>query len=264
MSSYLLAGALGGVGGLVGLGIARLAVARLNANPRWLVIAPLVLGLLISLAGGRIASAATDPLAAEMAASPTLQIIKTHFPADYAKLEADARAAGSPLAARGAIEAAISALIQRERVRADAESSVAVFRTTRNFGGAIQKLDPMKCAQFWQLGDGSAIREVMTPALMAEDVAASRRLLDQVGKRPAPTAQPMTEDALVDIIAKSLAPMPEADRDLAVAVLEAERVANTSAEARVVCQLYQNIADTLLDGPTDIAGERVRSYWALN
>jgi hypothetical protein len=198
---------------------------------------------------------------------PLAQVIKAHYPDDYRSLGARLRAHANPRPEQldSAMEETLGALMRRQRPKANAESSYALYAAARAEGGALRQVDPAGCTMFMD-GKGAppSLDRVLTPELKARDFAAASRLLTQTASKPAPPAKPMTMEELLPLGQEAISTLPEGDQDLVIKVLKEARDAASAEESRVMCDFNLALADVILSRPQPAAGALIRSLWAMN
>jgi hypothetical protein len=210
---------------------------------------------------------AGDAAMAAVEASPSFQAMKAHYPEDYRRMEGSVREAalrGASDEAARAAEAALGAVMVRQRPKADAETSVALYEVTRAEGEALRRVNPAACAAFMDgRGSMAEVVKVASKDLLTRDVEVGARLLAQSAQKPAPPSQPMPFDELLKLSTEALNTLADADQDVALRVLREERDPRTADEARVMCDFNLALADAILSRPKPIAGAMIRRLWAM-
>jgi hypothetical protein len=197
---------------------------------------------------------------------PSIRALKAHYPDDYSKLEAGVRAAarsGSPEQSSAAVAGVLSEVLRRQRPKADAESSYAMFQVTREEGNAIRAIDPEGCIGFMEgRGAPPSLAKVLTPQMQARDWETTSRMLEQTASRPAPQAKPITSDEVSRFAIAAVSTLPAQQQDVVIEMLRAERPPATPAEIRAMCDFNIAVADAILSQPRALAGATVRALWA--
>lgn len=265
MSSILVAAMAGAAGGAVGAGVVWGLSRVLRNPPKWLQLAPIAFALLAVSLVRNLEPSPGEKAMATLDESPTIQALKAHYPDDYAKLASDVRAVAgtaSPQEANGIVGGVLNDVLMRQRAKADANSARVLYEVTRMEGQALRAVDPVACAAFLDGRDASALGKVLTPEIVARDREATSRLLVQTATAPAPPATAMSLDQLVKLSREAVSSLPEADRDVAIAVVKDARHPATPEESRVMCDFNLALMETILSRPAPAAGELVRGLWA--
>lgn len=267
MSSILVAALAGAAGGAVGAGIAWSLSRVLRKKPIWLTFAPIACAVLAVALVRNLEPSPGEQAMAALDESPTIQALKTHYPEDYAKLATRVQgvaASASPPDASDVVGGVLNDVLARQRAKANAASAHALYAVTRMEGQALRAADPAACAAFMDGKDASAaLGKVLTPEIVARDREASSGLLVQAAATPARPTAAMPMDQLLKLSVEAVSTMPDADQDIAIAVLEAARDPATPEENRIMCDFSLALADAILARPPAIAGELVRGLWAM-
>jgi hypothetical protein len=195
--------------------------------------------------------------------APAFHALKTYYPNDYLRMEAEVLRARSKQEVLAASGAALGAVIVRERAKADPETAYALYEIARDEGRALRTVDARACAAFLDgKGDGGRLGPLMTPAMIDKDQQATARLLAQTSATPAPPATPMPIETLLKLSIEALRNVPEPEQDPAILVLREMREPRTAEEAKATCDFNLALADTILSRPKPIGGALVRGLWA--
>lgn len=266
MSSILVAALAGAAGGAVGAGVVWGLSRVLRNSPKWLQFTPIAFALLAVSLVRNPGPSPSEQAMATLDESPTIQVLKAHYPEDYAKLASDVRAVAgtaSPQEANGIVGGVLNDVLMRQRAKADANSARGLYEITRMEGQALRAVDPVACAAFLDGMDASAaLGRVLTPEIAARDREAMSRLLVQTATAPAPRATAMPLDQLVELSREAVSTLSKADQDVAIALIEAARNPATPEESRVMCDFNLALMETILSRPAPAAGELVRGLWA--
>jgi hypothetical protein len=267
MSSVMTAVIAGAMGGAIGGAISTLIARRMRRRPRWLAAFPVGFAL---LAVGVIRAAERAPAANIMAAldrRPDVALLKTYYPEDYARLGRQVAALSSsakPADIKAVTDQVVGDVVERQRPKANAETSRQMYIVTHSEGLALRAFSPAACSAFMDgAGRAEDLAMVMTPALLAQDIAMTRLLLIQTATRPAPPVPAMSTDDLAALSQPALSRLNDADQDVVIRVLQEQRGSQSELEHRVMCDFYLAQADAILQAPPAIAGARVRALWAI-
>lgn len=267
MSSILVAALAGAAGGVIGAGVAWGLSRVLRKQPKWLTFAPIACAMLAVALVRSLEPRPGDQALTALDESPTIQALKAHYPEDYAKLASQVRevaASATPQEAQGVVGGVLNDVLTRQRAKANAESARSLYAVTRMEGQALRAVDPAACAAFLDGKDASAaLGKVLTPEIVARDREASAGLLVQTAKSPAPPPAAMPMDQLVKLSMEAVSTMPDAEQDVAIAVLKAARDPATPEEKRIMCDFNLALADAILSRPPPVAGEFVLGLWAM-
>jgi len=258
----------GALGGLVGAAIARLLEKRLGRRPQWLIAMPIGMAILFASLARALQPDAIDRVMADLDGVPTIQAIREHYPDSYLELESRLRAVpgSAPAEAyQAAVADIVAGLVVKQRAIADPEQSYALYAVTRAEGAALAKVDAAACAAFLDGRDSSgALAQVMTPALQAQDVEATSRLLRQTATKPAAPAAAMSIEDLAKLSWSAVSTLADKDQDLVITMLREERQPVSAAENRAMCDFNLALADQILSRPPAEGGALVRAIWAMN
>lgn len=260
----LMAAVAGAVGAGLGMVVAWGLEKTLKRRPQWLTYLPVVfVAATVGLAQGLQPAFAADVTTA-VDTAPAVQSLKTYYPEEYRRLATEIRAAsGAPDRVRAAVAAAVGGVVFRQRPKADAEASYALYEVARLEGGLLKPSDPEGCAAFMDGKGAPGLGKVLTDEVRTKDEAATQRLLAQTATHPAAPATPMVMDDLVKLSSEALSTLPEAEQDLAISVLQSEKDPATPEENRAMCDFHLALADTILSRPPAVAGTIIRSLWAI-
>jgi hypothetical protein len=266
MNPILVAALAGAGGGAIGAGVAWALERLLNRRPKWLTLIPVFLALLAVSLSRTLQPSVEDQALAGLDTFPSIRALKTHYPDDYSKLEAGVRAAvraDSLAASDAAIAGVLGEVLRRQRPKADAESSYALFQVSREEGSAIRAIDPEGCIAFMEgRGARQSLAKVLTPQIQARDAEATSRMLEQTASRPAPRSKPMTLDESARFAIQAVSTLPAQQQDVVIKILEEERAPATPVEVRAMCDFNIAVADAILSQPRALAGATVRALWA--
>lgn len=267
MSSIVTAAIAGAIGGAVGGAVSALIARRLGRRPGWLLALPVGLAL---LAVGLVRAAQPTPAANLMAAldlRADVALLKTYYPEDYARLGRQVAAlssSGTPADIKAVTDQVVGDVVERQRPKANAETSRQMYIVTHLEGLALRVFSPAACSAFMDgAGRAEDLAIVMTPALLAQDVATTRLLLTQTATRPSPPAPAMSTDDLAALSQPALSKLNDAEQDVVIRVLQEQRGSRSELEHRVMCDFYLAQAESILQAPPAVAGARVRALWAI-
>ena len=268
MEAILLSALAGAVGGAVGAGLSWVIGRGRDPQPKWLIILPIACAAFaISMARGAQGNDAGH-LMAEMDGGQNISLLKTYYPDDYAKLVREVGALPSSADRRAlaaVVDRVLGEVINRQRLKADDETSRQMYAAARDEAAALKTLSPAACAAFMDgAGRAEDLAKVMTPKLREQDVAVTRRLLTQTATKPAPPATPMPVEALGALSLPALSKFSEAEQTLVIQMLREGRSPSSAEEHRLMCDFSLAQADEILAAPPPVAGARVRALWALN
>jgi hypothetical protein len=256
-----LAGALGGS---IGIAVAWLVSWMLRRRSKWLSLIPVGFAVFVVTLTRTDAAPVPTAAMATLDKLPTVQALKTRYPDDYRELGGEVRRATSAPQTVAVAEAMTGAVILRQRAKADPESAYAMYEVTRNEGRVLRAVDPAACATFMDgRSDDGRLGKLMTPAMIDKDYQAAAHLLAQTATTPAAPAKPMAMDDLLELSIEAIKIIPEQEQDAAILVLREMRQPRTPEEAKATCDFDLALADTILSRPEPIAGQLVRSLWAM-
>ncbi len=130
MSSIVAAMIAGGVGGAMGGVVSTLIARRMGRRPGWLVALPVGFAL---VAVGMVRAADPIPKADIMAAldsRPDVQLLKTYYPSDHARLERQVTvlpSSAKPSDIRAVTDQVVGDVIERQRPKANGETSRQMY-----------------------------------------------------------------------------------------------------------------------------------------
>ncbi|MBU1374473.1 MAG: hypothetical protein KKE02_22380 [Alphaproteobacteria bacterium] len=267
MSSIMTAVIAGAVGGAMGGVVSTLIARRTGRRPGWLMAFPVGFALVTI---GMVRAADPIPAADIMAAldsRPDVELLKTYYPTDYARLERQVAALSSSAKLsdiKAATDQVIGDVAERQRPKANAETSRQMYIVAHAEGRALRAFSAAACSAFLDgAGRAEDLAMVMTPELAALDVATTRLLLTQTATKPAPPASAMSTDDLAALSQPALSKLNDAEQDVVIRVLQEQRGSRSELEHRVMCDFYLAQAEAILNAPPAIAGARVRALWAI-
>jgi len=264
----LFAALAGAAGGAVGAGLSLVIGRRLEPKPKWLGFVPIVCAMLAILVARGAERGAGRDIMSELDAGQNVSLLKTYYREDYAKLERQVDALPQTVGRTelaSVVDQALGEVANRQRPKADDETSRQMYMVARAEGAALKALSSAACAAFMDgVGRSEDLEKVMTPALRAQDMAASRQLLIQTATKPAPPVAPMSAQALAELSVPALSKLSDADQDVVIQILREGRAPRDDHEYSLMCDFSLAQADQILAGPPAVAGARVRAFWALS
>jgi hypothetical protein len=266
MSSILTSALTGAAGGMAGAGVAWIVGRLLGRRPAWLNLLPIVaIGVALAIVRS-LQPSFGDRLMASLDELPSVQALKAYYPADYETLRSKAAAfpaGGAPEDARALTAGVFATVLQRQFPKADAASTYGLQQVTRAYAGALHGVDARGCYDMME-GKGAppSLARVRTTEIERKDMESTTRFLVQTATKPARPATPMEFDELLRISSAALATMPDADQDVAIAVLREERDPRTPEEYRIMCAFNLALTDQLLAMTPTVGGEKLRAMQA--
>lgn len=268
MSSIVTAVIAGAVGGAMGGVVSMLIARRMGRRPGWLVAFPVGFALVTV---GMVRAADPIPTADIMAAldrRPDVELLKTYYPEDYARLERQVTALPStakPSDIRALTDQVVGDVVERQRPKANGETSRQMYILAHAEGRALRAFSPAACSAFLDgAGRAEDLAMVMTPQLRAQEVSATRLLLTQTATKPSPPSAAMSTDDLAALSQRALSKLNDDEQDAVIRVLQEERGSRSELEHRVMCDFYLAQAEEILRAPPAVAGARVRALWAIS
>lgn len=263
METIYRAALMGGGGATLGVGVSWLVARLLRRRPQWLPLIPAGFATFL-VAMTRPADPPPSAVMETLDKAPAFHALKTYYPDDYRRMEAEVLRARSKQQVLAASGAALGAVIVRERVKADPETAYALYEVARDEGRALRTVDARACAAFLDgKGDGGRLGPLMTPAMIDKDQQATARLFAQTSATPATPAAAMPMETLLQLSVEALRTLPEPEQDPAILVLREMRDPRTADEAKATCDFDLALADAILSRPKPLGGALVRALWAM-
>ena len=258
-----LFGAIGGAfGTLVVWAIEKVA----KRKPKWTAILPIICAVGAVFLERYLRADPHEAVLVELDKLPTVSALKIHYPEDYAKLGAilnSMPSGASAIDVQNSTRPIISKVVERQMPKASAENAFDVLQLAHDESLALRSVSPAACVA---LASGGApqvdLASAFGPDLMKRDFDVTARTLVQTAVDAQAPAKPLDESVASEIALAGLNAMSEADRNLAVPLLQASKPPVSEAENVALCNFYLASFKTLLSEPNAVAGQKIRSLLA--